>query len=259
MLRFFSKMRLKLAAENKVGRYLRYAVGEILLVVIGILIALQINNRNEVLKARKYEITMLTEIRNQLSSDLKWFDYLANIRLAETDSFNNVLLDLYLKKEPVQDSILQDISILNQGYLFQYSSGPYEALKSSGLDKISSDTIRNALANLYDFRLPWTESALEKVNEDWTKQRDYFYSLVERKPYYDQNQQINLHWNLKYENMWLKEDYEHLLVYTKSYVYMARFRITDAMDDMEYCLQLIDSELAKTSNKTNSIFNTNNN
>ena len=47
MLKFFRNIRKQLAAENKVAKYLRYAVGEIILVVIGILIALQINNWNE--------------------------------------------------------------------------------------------------------------------------------------------------------------------------------------------------------------------
>ena len=47
MMRFFKNIRQKLASENKVMAYLRYAVGEILLVVIGIIIALQINNWNE--------------------------------------------------------------------------------------------------------------------------------------------------------------------------------------------------------------------
>ena len=47
MMRFFRNIRQKLASENKVMAYLRYAIGEILLVVIGILIALQINNWNE--------------------------------------------------------------------------------------------------------------------------------------------------------------------------------------------------------------------
>ena len=47
MLRFFSKIRLKLAAENRPVKYMRYAIGEILLVVIGILIALQVNNWNQ--------------------------------------------------------------------------------------------------------------------------------------------------------------------------------------------------------------------
>lgn len=47
MIKFFRKIRKKLLSENKVGKYLIYAVGEILLVVIGILIALQLNNQNQ--------------------------------------------------------------------------------------------------------------------------------------------------------------------------------------------------------------------
>lgn len=67
MLRFFSKMRYQLAAENRVAKYLRYAVGEILLVVIGILIALQINNWNsnriDRLKEREYLENFLEEMK----------------------------------------------------------------------------------------------------------------------------------------------------------------------------------------------------
>lgn len=55
MLSFFSKIRYQLATENSVAKYLRYAVGEIVLVVIGILIALQINNWNAYQKDRKME------------------------------------------------------------------------------------------------------------------------------------------------------------------------------------------------------------
>ncbi|MDX8337887.1 hypothetical protein SLH46_01750 [Draconibacterium sp. IB214405] len=68
MLRFFSKMRYKLAAENRVAKYMRYAVGEILLVVIGILIALQINNWNsnriDQLKEREYLEHFLGEMQS---------------------------------------------------------------------------------------------------------------------------------------------------------------------------------------------------
>ena len=47
MIKFFRKIRLNLLSEGKTGKYLKYAVGEIVLVVFGILIALQINNANE--------------------------------------------------------------------------------------------------------------------------------------------------------------------------------------------------------------------
>ena len=47
MIKFFRKIRQNLITENKTGKYFKYAIGEILLVVIGILIAIQLNNLNE--------------------------------------------------------------------------------------------------------------------------------------------------------------------------------------------------------------------
>lgn len=59
-------MRMKLAAENKVGKYLRYAIGEIILVVIGILIAIQLNTWKKEVQSRKMEKTYLTNLKNDL-------------------------------------------------------------------------------------------------------------------------------------------------------------------------------------------------
>ncbi|QGY44758.1 hypothetical protein GM418_14100 [Maribellus comscasis] len=69
MIRFFSKIRYKLAAENRVAKYTRYAIGEILLVVIGILIALQINNWNENRKELKAQNKLLINLYENLSAD----------------------------------------------------------------------------------------------------------------------------------------------------------------------------------------------
>ena len=62
MIRFFRNIRQKLAAQNKVAAYLRYAIGEILLVVIGILIALQVNNWNEQQKLKTSEQVVLKSL-----------------------------------------------------------------------------------------------------------------------------------------------------------------------------------------------------
>ena len=65
MNNFFRRIRQSLLAENKFSKYLLYAVGEILLVVIGILIALQINNWNEFNKERENEKTMAWYMQKQ--------------------------------------------------------------------------------------------------------------------------------------------------------------------------------------------------
>ena len=55
--------------KNKTGKYLKYAIGEIILVVIGILIALSINNWNEARKSKAFEQEMLKQIQTNLISD----------------------------------------------------------------------------------------------------------------------------------------------------------------------------------------------
>ncbi|TYA59241.1 hypothetical protein FVF61_01520, partial [Formosa maritima] len=62
MIKFFRKIRQNLLMENKTGKYFKYAIGEIILVVIGILIALQINNWNNNRIEHKIETNILSEI-----------------------------------------------------------------------------------------------------------------------------------------------------------------------------------------------------
>ena len=70
MIKFFRKIRQNLIIQGKTGSYLRYAIGEIILVVIGILIALQVNDLNELRKQNNFEIEVLKEIRTNLKADL---------------------------------------------------------------------------------------------------------------------------------------------------------------------------------------------
>ena len=68
-MKFFRKIRQNLISDGKIVRYLKYAVGEIILVVIGILIALSINNWNQNRKAQKEEIKYYKNIKRQLIED----------------------------------------------------------------------------------------------------------------------------------------------------------------------------------------------
>ena len=81
MIPFFRKIRKKMADDNQFFKYSRYAIGEIVLVVIGILIALQINTWNEERLKRKKEFIYLKEIRKNLAQD--------TIRINQVLAFNN--------------------------------------------------------------------------------------------------------------------------------------------------------------------------
>jgi hypothetical protein len=85
MIKFFRKIRQNLLMENKTAKYFKYAIGEIILVVIGILIALGINNWNENRKLRNQEIIYLHNLKD---------DIVAQIRLLEVYiDFENIIID----------------------------------------------------------------------------------------------------------------------------------------------------------------------
>jgi len=96
MIKFFRRIRQNLLMENKTGKYFKYAVGEIILVVIGILIALQVNNINEQRKSTIFEVKVLKEIRNNLKTDLieinEDLSLMVDINKATKDVKNHLLL-----------------------------------------------------------------------------------------------------------------------------------------------------------------------
>ncbi len=75
MIKFFRHIRQNLIMENKTGKYLKYAIGEIVLVVIGILIALQINNWNESRKAATLEDSFFQNMLIDLQKDEEKLNY----------------------------------------------------------------------------------------------------------------------------------------------------------------------------------------
>jgi len=70
MIKFFRKIRYDLMEKNKTGKYLKYAIGEIVLVVIGILIALQINTWNEERKNNSKEQQILSQLKDEYDANL---------------------------------------------------------------------------------------------------------------------------------------------------------------------------------------------
>ena len=153
--------------ENKTGKYFKYAIGEIVLVVIGILIALQINNWNENNKAKVYEKNTLKEIHKTLNDDLVFFGLLEERIKKKDTAIDNLLLVRKGKLNLTDEELTTSIRHVHWGIIFNYNPAPYEALKSSGLDKIKTDSLRIAITKYYDVSIPRAEAFFKWADADY--------------------------------------------------------------------------------------------
>ncbi|KAA3617015.1 MAG: hypothetical protein D8M58_04540 [Calditrichaeota bacterium] len=158
MLRFFRNIRKQQATENKVVKYLRYAIGEILLVVIGILIALQINNWNQEQIRRTKEIEILKAFDKQLKDDLKEFEESLAMHKNSKSSMN-IILNHLQNDLPNNDSLKYHFFATTNVWLTSgLNNGVFETLKSIGLDLISNQELRNDIVIFYDDSDEWIVS-----------------------------------------------------------------------------------------------------
>ncbi len=168
MLRFFKNIRKKMAAKNRVLGYLRYAVGEILLVVIGILIALQVNNWNNSKNDYKRIKIALKDIGNDLVKDsLSLNSYFLSNSTAEYERNNN-FRNRVLNEQATIDTL---VKIAREEFSYtwipipKFNMGTYESLKSTGLIEKVPDSLKIALSNLYN-----EENFSSKILEDLNNQ-----------------------------------------------------------------------------------------
>lgn len=149
MIKFFRKIRYNLIDKNKTGKYFKYAIGEILLVVIGILIALQINNWNEAKKIRDNEIIYLNNLKRDLELSITEINQFIDRRNSLISSANIVI-------EHFNGKIVNDWNTFNKHLVDIYTwqsfyliDNTYQELKNSGnFAIISNDSIKNDLLNL---------------------------------------------------------------------------------------------------------------
>lgn len=160
MIQFFRRIRQRLLSENKFSKYLLYAIGEIFLVVIGILIALQINNWNEWRKDRKVEVKLLKEIQENLTAGIEDLQYTVDIDHSIMIC-QKIIINHLTNKLPYNDSLATNFYHLPNAVHLETPSSGYYSLKSRGLEVIQNDSLRSQIINTYDIDLPWLQSLYE--------------------------------------------------------------------------------------------------
>jgi len=136
MIPFFRKIRRKLANQNKLLQYGRYAIGEILLVVIGILIALQINNWNQDRKSKDLYYSYLSRLKEDFN----------NIHNSTTEAeliekglleLGELVLDINLNKK-------ENVNPIKLGVAIEFTSGRhfYTRTSQTWIDLVSTGNIK---------------------------------------------------------------------------------------------------------------------
>jgi hypothetical protein len=161
-MKIFRNIRQKLAAENKVAAYLRYAIGEIFLVVIGILIALQVNNWKEDIQNHKLEKTTLENIRSDLvlqqgiiNEQLQF----ESAKVAETDT-----AALFLSDSLSAGKLNALLITLSTRLTFVENKTSYISMDNTGGKKlIRNSSLKNAIVRYYQ-RLDYVTQVINNDN-----------------------------------------------------------------------------------------------
>ena len=148
MIKFFRKIRQKLLTQNKFSKYLFYAIGEIVLVVIGILIALQINNWNELKKNTNKEFYLLQQLQKEFEKDSSLIETQAWLTNFKVQDGKKIKLFLEGKNSLSADSLVSLLFYNGKALLFQSNTPTYDEIISSGnLSLISSENLKAKISN----------------------------------------------------------------------------------------------------------------
>ncbi|MFC4720858.1 DUF6090 family protein [Geojedonia litorea] len=175
MIKFFRHIRKSLLMENKTSKYFKYAIGEIVLVVIGILIALQINNWNEDRKTKAQVKIALIALQNDLIQDT----LLINKNLPEV--IHQYQLNESLRARVAAPTATTDTLITitrrefnpNWNDRIYYNTNAYNSLNETGLIEELSDTLKTNIKNFYNGKF-YRNGMVENITVDYrTKLANY--------------------------------------------------------------------------------------
>ena len=156
MIKFFRRIRHRLLIENKLGRYLLYATGEIILVVIGILIALQINNWNEAKKIDRSVDSHLAILKQNLLEDQVQLKLLRQ-NMIDNVHFADSSMQQIRTNIPVNDRTKEYLIKLILEYQFSPNTNAIETITQSNEIPALDTELQTAVLNYY--------SLIERTNE----------------------------------------------------------------------------------------------
>jgi hypothetical protein len=170
MINFLRRIRRDMIKENKTSIYLIYAVGEVVLVVFGILIALQINNWNENQKTKKLELVFLENLQIDLEVDISNF----NRRIKDSEGIMKYNYFFIHESYKTQENFIDFTTLVGELWwnseYFVAQNSTYSELNNSGqLDIFSNKDLKNSILSHYLF-YETVSNHIEEFNDFSTRE-----------------------------------------------------------------------------------------
>lgn len=176
MIKFFRKIRQNLLSENKTVKYLKYAIGEIVLVIIGILIALSINNWNTNRILKSEEQNLLKDLRIEIKSNIDLLSIAINEHEKSyviAQEFKSLFKNRAAFNEMSDSTFQKKWRRLNMNWTFDPNKGILKSIISSGqINNLSNKELKYSLASLEDIITDAFEDTMkiEKRRDDLIKE-----------------------------------------------------------------------------------------
>ena len=171
MIKLFRKIRYDLMNQNKTTKYFKYAIGEIILVVIGILIALQINNWNENRKANTLEKNYYCLLLDDLKQDKQQVEGLKTL-VQERIDYSNQMISVIQQKQSDATVFGKNLryAIRLGTKSFQPNDATYQDIKSSGnLSIIKDKTIIKAINTYFKTTDGYSKTILKNIELNFSQ------------------------------------------------------------------------------------------
>ncbi len=149
-----------MADDNKPLKYARYAIGEIILVVIGILIALQVNNLNEERKESMAIKNVLIEIKEDLIQDKEELERSIELRTEDFEAQKRII-NVLETNGSFNENVRSDLGRINLGRNFFSASKGYDLLKELNLGALRDKELRILLTRYYERDIAWVHQEYE--------------------------------------------------------------------------------------------------
>ena len=225
-----------------------YAIGEIALVMIGILLALQVNTWNNNRELKKEEFKVLKSLHQEFNENLIKFDSSYSFHLRRKKSIETVM-SINLESLST-DSLLLLNDRVNGNYTFDPFQGIYNSVISSGkIELISNDILKNKISRIQDLLMDYKEEEDETKNTAIEKLYPFIFKLPMKSFNYDsENKQIteeSIQIKKNYIKIFQSQEYNNMMILLRGWMSSIFEEGPILREEMIFIINLLESEIEK--------------